>query len=51
MAGYLFVILAGVSCIIFKIVGQEILSFAASGAICIMLVLYWISYLILKRKY
>ena len=50
-AGYLFVILAGVSCIIFKIVGQDILSFAASGAICIMLVFHWISYFVLKRKY
>jgi hypothetical protein len=50
-SGYLFILIAGVSCIIFKIVGQELMSFAASGAICIMLVLYWVSYFVLKRKY
>ena len=50
-SGYLFIILASVSCIIFKIAGQELLSFVASGAVCIMMVFYWISYLVLKRKY
>lgn len=50
-AGYLFVLIAAVLCLIFKIVGQDILSLASSGAVCLMLVLYWISYLILKRKY
>ena len=49
--GYLFVIIAAVLCIVFKIAGQEVLSFAASGAVCLMLVLYWISYLILRKKY
>ncbi len=49
--GYLFVLIAAVLCIIFKIVGQEVLSFAASGAVCLMLVLYWISYFILRKKY
>ncbi len=49
--GYLFVLIAAVSCIIFKIVGQDTLSFASSGAVCLMLVLYWISYLILRKKY
>ncbi len=50
-SGYLFILIAAVSCIIFKIIGQEMLSFAASGAVCLMLVLYWISYVVLKRKY
>ena len=49
--GYLFVLIAAVLCLIFKIVGQDILSLASSGAVCLMLVLYWISFLILKRKY
>ena len=49
--GYLFVIIAAILCIVFKIVGQEVLSFAASGAVCLMLVLYWISYFILRKKY
>lgn len=50
-AGYLFVLIAAISCIIFKIIGQDVLSFAASGFVCIILSLFWISYLILKRKY
>lgn len=49
--GYLFVIIAAVLCIVFKIIGQEVLSFAASGAVCLILVLYWISYFILRKKY
>lgn len=49
--GYLFVIIAAILCIVFKIIGQEVLSFAASGAVCLMLVLYWISYFILRKKY
>lgn len=50
-SGYLFIIIAAVACIVFKIIGQEVLSFAASGSVCLMLVLYWISYVVLKRKY
>lgn len=50
-SGYLFVMIMAVSCIILKIVGQEVLSMAASGAVCLMLVLYWSSYYLLKRKY
>jgi len=49
--GYLFVLIAAVLCIVFKIFGQEVLSFASSGAVCLMLVLYWISYFILRKKY
>ena len=50
-AGYAFILIAAVACIVLKIVGQELLSMAASGAVCLMLVLFWISYLVLKRKY
>ncbi len=49
--GYLFVLIAAVLCLVLRIIGQNLLSLAASGAVCLMLVLYWISYLILKRKY
>ena len=49
--GYLFVIIAAILCIVFKLIGQEVLSFAASGAVCLILVLYWISYFILRKKY
>ena len=50
-AGYLFILIAAVSTILFKILDQERLSLAASGAVCLMLTLYWISFLILKKKY
>ena len=50
-AGYYFVLIAAVCTIVFKIIGQEVLSQAAAYAVCLMLILYWISYMILKRKY
>ena len=50
-AGYLFVLIAALAVIGFKIAGQELLSFAASGAVCLMLVLYWGAYYILQKKY
>lgn len=49
--GYLFILIAGSAIIVLRIVGQDLLSMAASYAVCLMLVLYWISYYVLKRKY
>ena len=50
-AGYLFVIIAGVSVIDFKALGMDAASQAASGAVCLLLVLYWGAYFVLKKKY
>ena len=50
-SGYLFVLIAAVVTIALKIAGQDTLSFAASMALCLLLVLYWVSFLILSRKY
>ena len=50
-AGYLFVIIAGISVIVFKILDMETVSQAASGAVCLLLVLYWGAYFVLKKKY
>ena len=50
-SGYMFVIIAAVATIVFRLMGQELLSMTASFAICILLVLYWISYVVLNRKY
>lgn len=50
-AGYLFVLLAAVSTIVLKLLGQELLCIAAGGAVCVIILLYWISYEILRRKY
>ena len=50
-AGYLFILMTACSVIILKIMGQELLSMAASYGVCLMLILYYISYLILRKKY
>lgn len=50
-AGYLFVMVSGVATIALKVMGQDQWSLAASCALCLLLVLYWGSYLVLKRKY
>ena len=50
-AGYLYIMIAAVSSVMFKLANQETLMFAASGSVCIILVLYWISYLIVRKKY
>ena len=50
-AGYLFVMIMAVMSIILKVLGQDVLSVAASGAVCLVLVLFWVSYYILKKKY
>ena len=49
-AGYLFVIIGGVSVIVFKILGMDTASQAASAAVCLLLVLYWGAYFVLKKK-
>lgn len=50
-AGYLFVFVAAVATIVFKLIGQETLMFAASGSVCLIITIYWISYFILRKKY
>ena len=50
-AGYLFILISGVSCIVLKVVGQDLLSLAASYAVCLMLLLYYGAYLVLRKKY
>ena len=50
-AGYLFVMMMSVACIILRIIGLNMWSIATSGAVCLMIVLFWISYYVLKRKY
>lgn len=50
-AGYLFVISNGLAVIILKVMGQELLSMAAAYAVCLMLIFYWVSYMVLRQKY
>jgi len=50
-AGYFFVMAGALGSIIFKILHQDSLSMFAGCSVCLIMVLYWISYLILKKKY
>ena len=50
-SGYLFIIIAAIMTIVFRLLGQELLSMASSGGVCLMLVLYWISWGVLRKKY
>ncbi len=50
-AGYLFIIISALACIVFKLLGQDLLCMAAGGAVSLMLVLYWGAFIILKKKY
>lgn len=50
-SGYLLLLILCVGMIVLRVLGQELLSMAASYVVCLMLVLYWGAYLILSKKY
>ena len=50
-AGYLFVMTSAVASIVLKIVGQDTYSTVAGFAVCFIITLYWVSWLILRKKY
>ena len=50
-AGYFSVLIGAVASIVFKILGQDQLSQFAGFSVCLLMVMYWVSYLILKKKY
>ena len=50
-AGYYFVLIVAVGSIVLRFIGQDTMSTAAACAVWLLMILYWISYLILKRKY
>lgn len=50
-AGYLFVLIAAFGAIILKIFDMDQYVTVASGSVCLIMVLYWLSYLVLRRKY
>ena len=50
-AGYLFILICALGSIALKLFGQELLSMAAGGSVCLMLVLFWVSHLVLQKKY
>lgn len=50
-AGVTYVMIACAGTIVLKILGQDDLMMLASGSVCLMLVLYWVFWLIIRRKY
>ena len=50
-AGYWFVMIAAVACVVLKIAGRDELVTVAGGSVCLIMVLYWLSYLYLRKKY
>lgn len=50
-SGYLFVMLGAVASIVFRIVGMDQYSQFSAYCVCLIMVLYWISYLVLQKKY
>jgi len=49
--GYIFMLAGAVSIIVLRLVGQELLSMAASYTVCFVLLTYWVCYLVLSKKY
>lgn len=50
-AGYMFIIIAALGVIGFQIAGLRILSLACSFCVCLVIILYWLSYVYLNKKY
>lgn len=50
-AGYMFVIIAAITTLVLQTLGERLLSLAVSTAVGLILILYWISYFILRKKY
>ena len=49
--GYLLVMIAAVGSILFKLAGRDDLMEFSAFAVCLILVLYWLCFLFLSRKY
>ena len=50
-AGYLFVIINGVAVVALRLMGYEEQSMWAACSVCLIMVLYWLCWLWLRRKY
>ena len=46
-----FVMIAAIGTFIFKFAGREDLMMLCSGSVCLMITLYWVIYLCLRKKY
>ena len=50
-AGYLYVLVAAVASLLLKLAGREELVPMAAGSVCLIMLLYWGSWMFLRRKY
>ena len=50
-AGYLYVLACAAASVVLRMAGHNEASLAAGMSVCILMVLYWISWLVLRRKY
>ena len=50
-AGYIFVMFGAFGSILFKIFGLDQYSQFSAYCVCLIMVLYWISYMVLRKKY
>ena len=50
-AGYWYVLIGAVGTLVFRLVGMDELSVFCGFSICLILVLYWVSHLWLRKKY
>lgn len=49
--GYIFVLTAAAASIVLRIMGQELLSQIAAYSVCFVMIVFWISYMLLNKKY
>ena len=49
--GYLLILILGIAVIVLKIIGLDMWSLAASYGVCLTLILYYVSYFVLSKKY
>ena len=50
-AGYLFVLITALTSLVFQIMGMEEQAIMASFGVCLLMLLYWGSYMVLRKKY
>ena len=49
--GYIVVLIQGIGVVVATILGEETIRLILSYSVCLMVTVYWISYLVLSRKY
>lgn len=50
-AGYITILAQGVGVVVAQLAGERTISLVLSYSVCFIILVYWVAYLILKRKY